>query len=95
MLTMGTNQSQQPLLGDGSKARYFDNMVDDNEALVSEIASREPVRATCPHCSFNGMTKVKKERTACGKVLIVLLAFCCLCCIPCCIKSLNRAVHSC
>ena len=82
---MGTDQRSQPLLAPSNKI----DMVDDDDQLTKIITTEKPCRATCTNCGFNGMTLVSKQRTTCGKILMILLLICCLCCIPMCIKGLN------
>ena len=92
MMTLN-KQSDEPLLPSTTNNKNI-IMIDD-ESLVSIVTSRVSQRATCPSCGFNGMTIVKKIRTECGVIMMWLLLLCCLCCIPMCIKSFNKCLHSC
>ena len=77
--------NEQPLLSN--------KIVEDK--LVQHVTLKDTQRTTCPHCGFNGMTKVTKQRTMCAKIMMVLLCICLLCWIPMCMKGCSKAVHRC
>ena len=75
------------------KQTTIDLMKDDEH--VTEVNDRKPQRVTCPQCQFSGMTTVKKEKTKCGKIMCIVLAFCLLCCCASCSRCSKKYVHRC